>query len=161
MSPKSLLSLIGFFETRHLIGLRALASLDDVELYFIAFFEALIALALNGTVMDEDIGPTVAAQETVAFSVVEPLNRTFILCHFATPFFASSRMVHREVKAFQRLRHWMCDANTAAGVFWKRPMGRLFMDMARVACNVFDVTNIAGGRHSSSDFFHGANGASC
>jgi hypothetical protein len=86
VSLKSLLSLIRFFEARHLVGLWAFASLDDVELYFIAFFKALISLALDGTVMDEDIGPTVAAQETVAFSVVEPLNRTFILCHFATPF---------------------------------------------------------------------------
>ena len=44
------------FEASYLIGLGALGSLDDVELDFIAFFEALVAVALDGTVVDEDVG---------------------------------------------------------------------------------------------------------
>jgi|SRR5271170_6464517 len=101
------MNLSRFFEASNLIGLRAFAPLDDVELHFVAFFEALVAFALDGTVMDEDIGPTVAAQETVAFSVVEPLDRTFVLCHFSDSLSCVlTRMVNREVKAFQRLRHW-------------------------------------------------------
>ena len=122
--------MIDFLNSEDLISLRAFGSLNDVELDLVAFLEALIALALDRTVMDEDIGPTVAAQETVAFSVVEPLNRTFVLCHFRDSLSCVfTRMVQREVKAFQRLRHWLCDANTAVGVFWKRPTGRLFVDM--------------------------------
>jgi hypothetical protein len=40
--------LIGsFFETRYLIGLGAFGTLNDVELNFVALFQALIALALN------------------------------------------------------------------------------------------------------------------
>ena len=48
-------------ETRHLISLRAFASLDDVELYFIAFFESFVAVKLNGAVVDEDVRSVITA----------------------------------------------------------------------------------------------------
>jgi hypothetical protein len=50
-----------FFETRDLIGLGALCSLDDVELNLIALFETLISLTLDGAVMNEDVSPAVTA----------------------------------------------------------------------------------------------------
>ena len=65
-----------------LIGLRALGSLDDIELDRIAFFEALVPVKLDGAVVDEDVcGAIFTAQEAVALGVVEPLNRSLILSH--------------------------------------------------------------------------------
>jgi len=75
--------LIDFFEARDLIGLGTLAPLDDVELNFITLFEALIALALDGTVMYEYVCPALAAEEAVPLCVIEPLYGAFILCHWS------------------------------------------------------------------------------
>jgi hypothetical protein len=71
----------GFFEAAHLIGLRTFAAFDDVEFHFVAFLEALVALALDGTVVNEDVCPVIAAKESIAFCVVEPLYGAFILTH--------------------------------------------------------------------------------
>jgi hypothetical protein len=76
-----------FFKTTNLISLRTLCSLDDVELDLIAFFQALVTFALNGAVMDEDIGPALAAEESVAFCIVEPLYGAFILCQWTDSLF--------------------------------------------------------------------------
>ena len=73
--------LIGCFsKTGYLISLGAFASLDDIELDLVAFFEALIPLALNGAVMNEDIGATITPEESVPFCVVEPFNCSLVLC---------------------------------------------------------------------------------
>jgi len=83
-----------FFEPVYLVGLRAFAALDDVELDLIALFEALIAIALNGTVVNEDIGSAVTAEEAVTLCVVEPLYCAFILCHLSQlPFAEMERRV--------------------------------------------------------------------
>ena len=74
---------INFFETRDLVGLGALGSLDDVELDLIAFLEALVALALDRTVVNEDVGATLAAEKAVALCVVEPLYGALILCQWS------------------------------------------------------------------------------
>jgi hypothetical protein len=71
-----------FFEARDLIGLRTLRPLNNVELNLIALFEALVALALDGAVVNEDVGPTIPAEESVALCVVEPLYRALILCQW-------------------------------------------------------------------------------
>jgi hypothetical protein len=71
----------GFFEAAHLIGLRAFAAFNNVEFYFVTFLEAFVAFALNGTVVDEDIGSTIPSEESVAFCVIEPLYGAFILTH--------------------------------------------------------------------------------
>jgi hypothetical protein len=63
------------------VGLRSLGALDDIELYLIAFLERLIAIELNGGVMNEDIRAALATQKAKAFRVIEPLNFTFVLCH--------------------------------------------------------------------------------
>lgn len=79
--PGEDVDLDGLFEAADLIGLGAFGTFDDVELYFVPFFEALVALTLNGTVVNEDIGPTFPAEESIAFCVVEPLYGAFILTH--------------------------------------------------------------------------------
>jgi hypothetical protein len=50
-----------FFQACYLVSLGTLSALDDVELYLIAFFEALVALTLDGTVVNEDVCPAFAA----------------------------------------------------------------------------------------------------
>jgi hypothetical protein len=69
-----------FFEAGYLIGLWAFGALNNVELDLIAFFKALIPLALDGAVMNEDIGAIIAAEESVPFCVVEPLHCSLVLC---------------------------------------------------------------------------------
>jgi hypothetical protein len=72
-----------FFEAGDLVSLRALGSLDDVELHLIALFETLVALALDGAVVNEDVGSSVAAEEAIALCVIEPLYGAFILCQWS------------------------------------------------------------------------------
>jgi hypothetical protein len=72
-----------FFETRHLICLGALTPLDDVKLNLITLFEALISLALDGAIVNKDVRPALAAEETVTLRVVEPLYSASILCHWS------------------------------------------------------------------------------
>ena len=79
--PGEDVDLDGLFEAADLIGLRAFAALYDVEFYFVTFFEALVAFALDGTVMDEYVCPAITAEEAVAFCVIEPFNGAFILTH--------------------------------------------------------------------------------
>jgi hypothetical protein len=72
-----------FFETRDLLGLGAFASLNDVKFHLVALFEALITLALDGAVVNEDVSPALAAEESVTLCVVEPLYGAFILCQWS------------------------------------------------------------------------------
>lgn len=91
-----------FFEPTYLIGLWAFGPLDDVELDFITFFEALVALALDGAVVDEDVCPAVAAEESVALCIVEPLYRSLILCQWSNSLSSCrSEAVPREVEALR------------------------------------------------------------
>jgi hypothetical protein len=69
-----------FFKAYDLIGLRAFCALDNVKLDLIAFLEALVAFALDGTVMNKDIGSVVTPEETVSLCIVEPLDCTFVMC---------------------------------------------------------------------------------
>jgi hypothetical protein len=106
--PGEDLDLDGLFETIDLVGLRAFAALDDVELYFVAFFEALVAFALDGTVVNEDVSSIIAAEESVAFCVIEPLYGAFVLCH----------LVQLPFRAMPRCRDLSeSDAGVARGVF--------------------------------------------
>ena len=105
--------MIHFLEARDLVSLRALRPLDDVELNLIALFEALVALALDRTVMNEDIGPVIAAEESVPFCIVEPLNCSLVLCQDRAPCFSvrESNCVRKSIRLS------LCDAKVAAGVF--------------------------------------------
>ena len=49
------------FEPDHLVRLRTLRSLDDVEFDLIAFFQAFVAVILYGAVVDEDVRSAVAS----------------------------------------------------------------------------------------------------
>ncbi len=74
---------INFFETRDLIGLGTFRSLNDVEFNLVTLFEALVALALNGAVVYENVCPALAAEEAVTLCVVEPLDGALVLCQWS------------------------------------------------------------------------------
>ena len=63
------------------IRLRAFLSLDDVEFHIVAFFQSFVAVQLNCRVVNENIWPVVASDESVALGVVEPLHFAFELSH--------------------------------------------------------------------------------
>jgi|HubBroStandDraft_2_1064218.scaffolds.fasta_scaffold1495175_1 hypothetical protein len=95
--------LTDFFEAGDLVGLGTLCSLDDIELHLIAFFQALVPLALDGAVVDEDVRPALAAEEAVALRVVEPLNCALVLCQWSDSLvFRVCAIACREVKVLQR-----------------------------------------------------------
>jgi len=93
----------GLFEARDLVGLRSFSPLDDVKLNLIALFEALVTLALDGAVVNEDVCPAIAAEEAVALSVVKPFYGALVLCQWSNSLTVQSvTSARREVKAFQR-----------------------------------------------------------
>src|SRR5438045_8243916 len=55
-------------------GLRALGTVNDLELHRLALLERAEAVALNGRVVHEDVAASVALDEPVALGVVEPLD---------------------------------------------------------------------------------------
>ena len=55
-------------------GLRALGSVNDLELHCLAFLERPEAVALNRRVVHEDVTASVALDESVPLGVVEPLD---------------------------------------------------------------------------------------
>src|SRR3954453_4809761 len=70
---------IGASDGVHRVGLRAFLALGDLELDPLAFFEALVAVGLDGAVVNEDVTTAVYGDEAVALLGVEPLDRA--LCH--------------------------------------------------------------------------------
>jgi hypothetical protein len=63
------------------IRLRAFLPLNDVEFYVIALFQSLVAIQLDCRVVNENIRPVVASDESVALGVVKPLHFAFKLSH--------------------------------------------------------------------------------
>jgi len=55
-------------------GLQALGALLDAELNALAFFQVLIAIDLDGGIVDEDIVAALASDKAVAFAAVEPFD---------------------------------------------------------------------------------------
>src|SRR6185503_12745335 len=55
-------------------GLRALRTVNDLELHCLALFERAEAVALNGRVVHEDIAASVTLDEPIPLGVVEPLD---------------------------------------------------------------------------------------
>ena len=72
------------------VCLRPLLTLNDVEFHIIAFFQGFVAIQLYCRVVNEDIWPVVASDESVALGVVKPLDLTFVLSHRPPP------SLHRE-----------------------------------------------------------------
>src|SRR5437764_6828788 len=62
-------------------GLWSFLPLDDFEFHWIAFLQALVALARNRAVVDKHVGPVIASDEPIAFCIVEPLYGAFQPIH--------------------------------------------------------------------------------
>ncbi len=61
-----------------LIGLWPFLALNDIELDIVSFFQAFVAVKLNRAVMNKNIWSIIAANEAIAFCVVEPLHFAFV-----------------------------------------------------------------------------------
>ncbi len=61
----------------YILSLGTLLSLDYFKFDVIALLKALVALRLDGAVMNKDIGAVVTANKTEALGVVEPFYFTF------------------------------------------------------------------------------------
>lgn len=70
----------------HSVRLGTLLTLDDVELYIVALFQSFVAIQLNRRVVDEDIWPVIASDESVALGVIKPLYFALELSHRVMPF---------------------------------------------------------------------------
>src|SRR5206468_406822 len=55
-------------------GLRALGTVNDLELHCLALLERTEAVALNGRVVHEDVAASVSLDEPVTLGVVEPFD---------------------------------------------------------------------------------------
>src|SRR4030095_6140243 len=83
---------LGLTDVRRLKPLRALG---DLELDLVPLGQALEALGLDGTVVDEDVLAALDLDETVALRVVEPLDRA--LCHTSVPSLLERREATRVI----------------------------------------------------------------
>jgi hypothetical protein len=61
--------------------LRSFLTLGDLELYRVAFLQALVSLRGDRAVMNKNVGPIGAADEAVSFGVIEPLDGSFQAFH--------------------------------------------------------------------------------
>jgi hypothetical protein len=68
-----------------LVSLWALLPLDDVEFYFVAFFEAFVAVDLDGAVVDENVRTIFAPDKAITLRIVEPLDFACVLSHEPCP----------------------------------------------------------------------------
>src|SRR5690606_14465943 len=67
----------------HRVGLQALLALDDGEGDLLAFLQALEALHLDGTEVDEHVLAILAADEAEALGIIEPFDGPGLaLCHY-------------------------------------------------------------------------------
>src|SRR5713101_2541134 len=73
MSPQPS-AMVKRLDLGHVAGLRALGTVNDLELDCLAFLERAEAVALNGRVVHEDVTASVALDEPVPLCVVEPLD---------------------------------------------------------------------------------------
>jgi len=64
-----------------MIRLRSLGALDDVKFNLIPFFQTLIAVALDGTIVYEDICPAVATCDVGRKTGAEWFSRVFFIMH--------------------------------------------------------------------------------
>src|SRR5215467_9644917 len=62
-------------------SLRSFLTLNNFELYRVAFLQAFVAFGINGAVMNENVRSVVSSNEPVSFSVVKPLHSTFQTIH--------------------------------------------------------------------------------
>ena len=70
---------------RHVLCLPALGSFDDVELHGLAFLKTAEAVCLDSREVNENVFAILAADETKALRVIEPLNDSLfhgVTCSF-------------------------------------------------------------------------------
>lgn len=58
-------------------GLRALLTVNDFELDVVALRQAFVTFTRDTGIMNEHIGPIIAADESVPLGVIEPFNLAF------------------------------------------------------------------------------------
>ena len=75
----------GVLVADHCIRLGTFLTLDDIELDFVALFQCFIAVQLDRRIMDENIRPVIAPDESVSLGVIEPLDLPFVLSHRLLP----------------------------------------------------------------------------
>jgi hypothetical protein len=73
------------FISSDFVRLRSLRSLNDVELYFVSLFQRLVAVSLDGTIVNEHIRAAVCAQKSESLSIVKPLHLSTVLGHDLSP----------------------------------------------------------------------------
>src|SRR5215467_15747115 len=61
--------------------LRSFLTLNNFELYRVAFLQAFVAFGIDRAVMNENVRSVVSSNEPVSFSVVKPLHSTFQTIH--------------------------------------------------------------------------------
>ena len=69
----------------NLVGLGPFLTLNDLELYGVAFLQGLKTFALDGRVMNKDISSAVLTNKPVSFAVIEPLYFSLKSCHLRPP----------------------------------------------------------------------------
>jgi hypothetical protein len=63
---------------RYVAGLRALLTVHDLELYLVAFLQALITVIVDGAVMDEHVWTAILTSDKAkTFCIIEPLHGPF------------------------------------------------------------------------------------
>ena len=92
----------GCLDLGDVAGLRALGTVNDLELHGLAFLERAETVALNGRVVDEDVTASVSFDEPVSLGVVEPLDLT---CD-----------AHRSSSCLAGPRHYAAPENLPASV---------------------------------------------
>src|SRR5690349_15023176 len=67
--PRSSTFSLGYFD--YAVGLRTFLALHDLEFNLIAFLKALVTLRFDCAVVNENIRPTILADESKPFGIVE------------------------------------------------------------------------------------------
>jgi hypothetical protein len=77
----------------NVFSLGAFLALDNFKLDVITLLQALVALRLDGAVVDEHIGTIISADEAESLCIVKPFDFTFISSHvpYSTDFSTRSR----------------------------------------------------------------------
>ena len=70
-----------FSNSSYGIGLRTFLSLNDVEFHLVPFFQALVSIELDRTVMHKHVRSVVPDDKAVTLRVIEPLHFAFVLSH--------------------------------------------------------------------------------
>jgi hypothetical protein len=82
------------------IGLGTLLAVYDVEFHFIALFQRLVTIHLDGRVMYENVRPVFPTDKSEAFGVVKPLDCAFVLSHRISPYLFSMLATSGEAADF-------------------------------------------------------------